>query len=140
MCKVSSKLTVFFKEPFWVGIYERESCGMYEVSKITFGAEPKDYDVYGFILMNHAKLRFSKPVKSSFQGEKKINPKRMRRIIAKQMQKSAGAGTKSQQVLKLSYEQGKLKRKEISRGQKEAEAERQYELRLEKKKEKHKGH
>lgn len=140
MCKVISKLTVFFDEPFWVGIYERECCGMYEASKIVFGAEPKDYDVYGFILKNYVKLRFSPPAKSSFKSEKKINPKRMRRIIKKQMEKSEGAGTKAQQALKLSYEQGKIKRKEISREQKEIEAERKYELRTEKRKEKHNGH
>ena len=29
----TGKLTVFFEEPFWVGIYERECDGKYEVCK-----------------------------------------------------------------------------------------------------------
>ena len=39
-----STLTVFFENPFWVGVYERIDGDRYEVCKITFGAEPKDYD------------------------------------------------------------------------------------------------
>lgn len=52
-----AKLTVFFEEPFWVGLYEREDGGQYEVSKVTFGAEPKDYEVYAYFLANFYTLR-----------------------------------------------------------------------------------
>lgn len=38
------KLTVFFEEPFWVGVFERIENGKLSVSKVTFGAEPKDYE------------------------------------------------------------------------------------------------
>lgn len=139
MCEISSSITVFFEEPFWVGIYERKFAKKYEVCKITFGAEPKDYDVYSFLLKNYAKLKFSRPVKASQNSEKAINPKRMQRLIKKQLQ-SSGAGTKAQQALQLSYEREKLERKEISREQKEAKAERKYGLRQKKKKDKHRGH
>ena len=43
-----STLTVFFENPFWVGVYERVDGDRYEVCKITFGAETKDYEVYDF--------------------------------------------------------------------------------------------
>ena len=42
----TSKLTVFFENPFWVGVFERIEDGKLSVSKATFGAEPKDYEVY----------------------------------------------------------------------------------------------
>ena len=58
MNQSKAKLTVFFEEPFWIGLYERESDGKYEVCKITFGAEPKDYEVYQFLLDNWRQLRF----------------------------------------------------------------------------------
>ena len=45
MDKVSGKLTVFFEDPFWVGVFERIEDGRLSVSKVTFGAEPKDYEV-----------------------------------------------------------------------------------------------
>ncbi len=41
MDKVSGRLTVFFKEPFWIGIFERISEGKLSVCKVTFEAEPK---------------------------------------------------------------------------------------------------
>ena len=40
-----TRLTVFFEAPFWVGVFERFEGGTLSVCKITFGAEPKDYDV-----------------------------------------------------------------------------------------------
>lgn len=139
MEKTTSKLTVFFEEPFWVGICEREFDGKYEVCKITFGAEPKDYEVYEFMLGNYYRLRFSPSLEAQTIAEKRINPKRMLREINKQLQ-STGIGTKAQQVLKLQQEQGKLERKTRSREQREAEKERQFQLRQEKRKEKHRGH
>jgi len=137
--KAVSKLTVLFEEPFWVGIYERESDGKYEVCKITFGAEPKDYEVYDFFLKNFHQLRFSPSMEAEKISERRINPKRMQRCIKNQLQDN-GIGTKAQQALKLQQEQGKLERKTSSRQQREAEKDRQFELRQEKRKAKHKGH
>lgn len=139
MEKANSKLTVFFEEPFWVGIYECEFKGRYEVCKITFGAEPKDYEVYDFMLKNYRKLQFSPSIEVLTMDEKRRNPKRMQREINKQLQ-DTGVGTKAQQALKLQQEQGKLQRKSRSRKQREAEKDRQFQLRQEKRKKKHRGH
>ena len=139
MGTVVSKLTVLFEDPFWIGLYEREDNGRYEVCKITFGAEPKDYEVYEFLLKNWSKLRFSPSIEAEISTDKHINPKRMQRLINKQIA-DTGIGTKAQQALKLQQEQGKLERKTRSREQREAEKQLQFELRQEKRKEKHRGH
>ena len=47
---IKSSFTVMFEAPFWIGVYERFDEGYYEVCKITFGSEPKDYEVYDFLL------------------------------------------------------------------------------------------
>ena len=133
------KLTVYFDDPFWAGVYERISDGLLEVCKITFGAEPKDYEVYEYLLQNWHLLRFGSPVKVDEKQEVKINPKRMQREIKKQLE-NQGVGTKSQQALKLQQEENKIARKEKSREQREAERLMQFELRRQKKKQKHKGH
>ena len=138
MEQISAKLTVLFEEPFWVGIYEREHRGKYEACKITFGAEPKDYEVHEFLLRNFGRLRFSPPVKSSAAGEKHANPKRMQRAVARQL-RNTGIGTKAQQALSLQREQGKLARKVRSRAQREADQEHRFQLRMEKRRAKHKG-
>ena len=41
MGKVCCKLTVFFDNPFWVGVFERIEDGKLSVSKITFGADAR---------------------------------------------------------------------------------------------------
>lgn len=138
MQKFESRLTVFFEDPFWVGVYERLSDGQLEVCKITFGSEPKDYEVYNFLLHNWNNLKFSPPVKEDIRQDTKINPKRMQRSIKKQLE-AHGVGTKSQQALKLQQEEGKLARKKKSREQKKEENQQQFELRHQKRKEKHKG-
>lgn len=139
MDTVVSKLIILFEEPFWIGIYERENNGQYEVCKITFGAEPKDYEVYDFILKNLNKLKFSPSLKAEIISKRRVSPKRMQRLINKQIQ-SKGVGTKAQQALKFQQEQGKLERKLRKREQQKAEKNRQFELKKEKRKEKHKGH
>lgn len=135
---MKSSLTILFEAPFWIGLYERIDGDIYEVCKITFGAEPKDYEVYDFLLQNWRTLKFSPPLKADRIEERKINPKRMQREINNQLQ-DRGIGTKAQQALKLQHEQNKLERKTKSREQREAEKERQYALRQEKKKAKHRG-
>ncbi|MDE7178699.1 MAG: YjdF family protein [Lachnospiraceae bacterium] len=137
MDKVSGKLTVFFEEPFWVGVFERVSEGKLSVCKVTFGAEPKDYEIYDFVLKNYYWLRFSPAVATDIK-EVGRNPKRVQREVHKQVQ-NAGIGTKSQQALKLQQEQLKIERKTMSQEQREAEKQRQFELKQQKKKEKHRG-
>ena len=137
MDKVSVKLTVFFEEPFWIGVFERISEGKLSACKMTFGAEPKDYEVYAFILKNYDQLRFSQAVAADVK-EAGRNPKRVQREVHKQVQ-NTGIGTKSQQALKLQQEQRKTERRTVSREQRETEKQRQFELKQQKKKEKHRG-
>ncbi len=137
MDKVSGKLTVFFEEPFWVGVFERVSEGKLSVCKVTFGAEPKDYEIYDFVLKNYYWLRFS-PAVATYVKDVGRNPKRVQREVRKQVQ-NTGIGTKSQQALKLQQEQLKTERRIVSREQREAEKQWQFELKQQKRKEKHRG-
>ena len=136
--KVSIKLIVYFEEPFWVGVFEKIEGGKLSVAKVTFGAEPKDYDVYGIILKYYYRLQFS-PAVAAVVREQKKNPKRMQRDVNKQIQEK-GIGTKSQQALKLQQEQNKQERITKNRERKELEKQRMFELKQQKKREKHKGH
>lgn len=131
------KLTVYFEDPFWVGVFERIENGKLSVCKVTFGAEPKDYEVWEFVLKNYYRLRFSPSVDVAVKTET-ANPKRLQREARKQTALS-GIGTKSQQALQLQREESKLERKILSREQREAEKQRQFELKQQKRKEKHRG-
>lgn len=127
-----------FEDPFWIGVYERIDNNKYEVCKITFGAEPKDYEVYDFLLKNWSRLEFSPAFEVEKIEERKINPKRMQREISSQL-KNKGIGTKAQQALKLQYEQNKIERKREKRELKEAEKEFKFAIQQKKKKDKHRG-
>ena len=138
MGKASGKLTVYFEAPFWVGVFERVRDGKLSVAKVTFGTEPKDYEVQEYIQKCYFSLKFS-PVVETVVKDIKRNPKRMQREAKKQMLE-IGIGTKSQQALKLQQEQNKQERKEKRRKKKEAEEQRMFELKQRQKREKRKGH
>ncbi|MBC2580746.1 YjdF family protein [Clostridium sp. DJ247] len=138
----SIKLTVFFEGAFWVGVFEKTYEEKYEVSKVIFGSEPKDYDVFNFIIRSFYTLRFSNSLSLSEipeVKEKKISPKRLQKEIKKETE-NKGIGTKAQLAMKLQYETNKVERKKISKEKKEEEKERKFELRQQKKLMKHKGH
>jgi len=138
MDKVNGKLTVYFEEPFWVGVFEHIEDGKLSVAKVTFGAEPKDYEVQEYIQKYYFSLRFSLAVETVVKDIKR-NPKRMQREARKQMLET-GIGTKSQHALKLQQEQNKQERKERGHKNKEVEDRRRFELGQQKRREKHKGH
>ena len=133
----SGKLTVFFEDPFWVGVFERISDGKLSVCKVTFGAEPKDYEIYAFVLRNHGRLKFSPSVEAEVK-KTSHNPKRIQREIQRQVQ-NTGIGTKAQQALKLQQEQMKTERKTESRRRREEEKQLRFEQKQQKRKEKHRG-
>lgn len=139
MAEVVSSITVMFDEPFWVAIYERQFGNRYEACKITFGAEPKDYEVYSYLLKNYGSLKFSPAIKTKVPVDKSVNPKRMQRLVNKQMN-GIGVGTKAQQAFKLMQEQSKQIRKVSAKRRREAEKDYRFELKTAKRKEKHKGH
>lgn len=132
------KLTVYFDDPFWVGVFERMENGTLSVCKVTFGEEPKDYAVWEFVLRHYDALKFSSAVKTEVK-QSADNPKRRQRNAKKQLQ-NVGVGTKSQQALAAQREELKTERKKANREQKEAEQQRRFEMKQQKRKEKHKGH
>ena len=134
---VESKLTIYFEEPFWVGVFEELDGDKLSVCRTVFGAEPTDAQVWEFVLANYRRLQFSAPVKAE-QKQNADNPKRRQRNARKQMEAS-GIGTKSQQALQK-HEENKTERKRTTREQREAEKQRQFELKQQKRKEKHRGH
>lgn len=138
---ISVKLTVLFDNPFWIGIFEIQEKEQYKVCKVTFGAEPKDGEIYEFILKNYYKINFKKIQVNEDKHVKKgkVNPKRMQREIRKVIEHK-GIGTKAQIAIKKQHEENKIESKKRSREDKEAEQKRIFEIRKNKRKEKHKGH
>ena len=134
---METKLTVYFDDPFWVGVFERIENGKLSVCRVTFGAEPKDYEVWEFVLGHYDALEFSPAVDADIR-QTADNPKRRQRNASKQLERT-GVGTRSQLALQMQLERNKQERMVKSREQKLAEAERLFALKQKKKKEKHRG-
>lgn len=134
---MEAKLTVYFEDPFWVGVFERLEGDRLSACKVTFGAEPRDYEVMAYVLDHYHELTFSPPVVSE-ERERADNPKRRQRAAAREMQQT-GVGTRSQQALQAQREMMKTERKIVSKEEREAEAQRRFELKQQKKKEKKRG-
>ncbi len=136
---IVSNFTVLFEDPFWIGLFELECENEYSICKIVFGSEPKDYDVYDFVLKKWNKISTYKMDNEIPSISKNINPKRMRRMINKQLQNTS-IGTKAQRALKLQHEQNKKERKTYNREKIKDEKDRKFNLKQQKRKQKHRGH
>ena len=134
----SVQLTVYFDDPFWVGVFARRDGESLTVARVVFGAEPKDYEVHRFVLEQYTELRFSPPVTAELPAPPPANPKRMQREAAQRMAER-GAGTYAQQALQQQRELNGQARKAHSRAMRDAESERRYQLRQDKRKQKHRG-
>ena len=136
---MEGKLTVFFDDPFWAGVFEREDETGYRVSRVIFGSEPTDAELYEFIQKEYKHIDFGKPIESQVKIIRKKNFKRMQRDVRKEVYEE-GVGTKAQQAMKLQMELGKKERQVKSREQREADKLAEFKLKQQKKKEKHRGH
>lgn len=63
MQKIESRIQ-FFNEPFGLTLMSVYRMDCWKYVKFHFGAEPKDYEVYGYLLKNWRLSRFSLPVKA----------------------------------------------------------------------------
>ena len=138
MDKVIGRLTVFFEDPFWVGVFERIENGRLSAAKVTFGAEPKEPELLIYLLRHYYRLQFSPAVETAVKPAHR-NPKRAQQEAGRQTAQ-VGIGTKSQQALQLQQEQNKQVRTRRSHARKQTDAKRLYALKQQQKREKHKGH
>lgn len=136
------KLTVRFEEPFWIGLVETEDGESYSVARHVFGAEPTTPEVFDFIRDHWANLRFTQEVEIEVDApeSKRINPKRLRRMIEKEIRSNARRGTKAQQVLAEQREAAAAASTALSRQKKEERKREQFAKRTEKRRQKHRGH
>ena len=137
MERVTVKLTVFFEHPFWVVVFERVEENRCSVCRVVFGSQPKDYEVYEFVLQQYRHLRFSTGEAVEVKREK-ANPKRVQREARKES-KQIGISSKSQMALQQQREEMKLERRVESKQQRELEKKRKFQLKQEKRKQKHRG-
>ena len=122
-----SKLTVRFEDPFWVGVIEVEDGGGYRVARHVFGAEPTTPEVLRFVCDRWRELRFTDGIQIQTEQAKRINPKRLRRMIEKEIHSSARRAAKEANEAR-------------SRARREDRRRERFAKKAEKRKRKHRGH
>lgn len=103
------KQTVYFDGQFYVGIIEVVSRNTLKAYRHIFGNEPKDQEILELVNKNLLKLIDQHVQNGSSVQQvipKKINPKRLQRIVSKEM-KVTGISTKAQEAIKDEYTQRK---------------------------------
>lgn len=139
---VTIKATILLEGSFWVGIFERTDKKGYALARHIFGGEPSNPEVYEFVLKNYLQLKFGAP--QEFKLEiKRMNPKRLQRIVRREMEKvreTSKPSTHAQDYMREELEKHKKEKKSLSKKEKEARQEKQFLLKQEKKKKKHRGH
>ncbi len=131
------RLTVYFDDPFWAGLFEKVSDGRLSASRVVFGAEPRDQEVWEFILRHYHELEFSPAVEAGVR-QSADSPKRRQRSASKLLT-SPAVGTKSQRALALQRESMKSLKKQAENKLLRDDRQQKYELRQQKQKDKHRG-
>jgi hypothetical protein len=137
---MSLSFTVFFDDPFWVGLFKSTDGQTAQYARVVFGKEPADAELYEFFLKNFYKLRFSGALPLENEKPPAKNPKRRLREISKELHNRIGI-KKSYEAVKLSeqHHQTKLK-KETNKNQKEEKSRYKLGLKQAKRKQKQRGH
>jgi hypothetical protein len=135
---MEGKLTVYFEDPFWVGVFEREDETGYRVCRVVFGPEPTDAELLAYIQQEYANLDFGVPLKGQVEVVRKRIFKRVQREVRREME--VGVGTKAQRAMQVALELTKKEREVMSRERREEEKELKFKLQQEKRKERHRGH
>ena len=138
MDKISMTLTVYFEEGFWHGLFEQEHAQSYRVCRVTFGAEPSMQELLDFLNRYYHRLQFSPSIRVMREKTKSVSPKRLQRQAKKEQ--LASRSSKSQEALKLQFEEQKKIARVKRKQQKELAKQRKFDLKQQKRLEKHKGH
>ncbi|NTU85660.1 MAG: YjdF family protein [Chloroflexales bacterium] len=119
-------LTVYFEDPWWVGVIVCDDAGTLRAYRHIFGSEPSSEEVLTFVLRDFIPLT-SQPV-TGIVGEpaatRRLNPKRAAREAA-QLSGARGISTKAQEALRVAREAEVQARQTQTRAEREqAEAQR----------------
>ncbi|MHA6534540.1 YjdF family protein [Paenibacillus sp. BAC0078] len=134
------KLTVFFEEPFWVGIVELTEDGVVKAGRYVFGSEPSQEEILDFVRFRLLEVveGLSCGVATGKAAAVIRNPKRRARAAAKES-RGTGGSTFSQQAIKLEQEKRGAESARRSKAAREELALKKREIARQKAKDKHRG-
>ena len=92
MAQTTLTLTVYFEDPFWVGVFERVEDDQLSVCRHVFGAEPTNAEVLAFVQQRFRKLAFThQPESDAGDGTPPARRAKSLRITRHRHQSATGA-------------------------------------------------
>jgi hypothetical protein len=131
-------LTVFFEDPFYVGVLERNSAGRLEAARVVFGAEPSDGEVLAWFLSHYRTLPFSPSLEVCPPAAAPCSPKRMQREASRLLRRAAPS-TAAQLALQAQHETSKADRRSESAARRRQRQQQLFQLKQERRKQKRRG-
>jgi hypothetical protein len=135
---VTSVFTIFFEDPFWVGILEENYDENNYMGKHIFGAEPANSELIQFYLNEFDKIKKIKINESKIETKKMNFKKSLNK--SRKIQNKTGIGTKSQNFFQKAFEEIMDINKKENKKKEKLYKEDKYMKKQKKKLEKRKGH
>jgi hypothetical protein len=141
---VPSTFTVFFEDPFWVGVLEIDAPDGVRAARHVFGAEPTNPELMAFAcrgfetLLDQALAAPAVPP-HKVRRPNPVNPKRLARAAAKE-QSARPVSTAAQEALSRGYEESKAESRAAGKRRRATENERRRSLAGAKAKARRRGH
>jgi hypothetical protein len=120
-------LTVYFDDPWWVGVITCEEAGTLRVYRHVFGSEPSGEEILAFVLRDFLPLtsRSVAGIDGGTEEPLRRNPKRAAREAAR-LTAERGISTKAQEALRVAREAEAQTRQATSRAERERAAEQRW--------------
>jgi hypothetical protein len=137
---MSLTLSVFFDDPFWIGLFTLADENTVKHARVVFGKEPTDAELYEYFISNYHRLEFFDSDGTEYTRALAKNPKRRQREINKEIRNRIDT-KKSYDAIKLSIQQSKKQEKrKKNRLKREEKEEHVFDAKRGKHKAKHRGH
>lgn len=116
-------LTVYFDDPWWVGVVECQDDQVLRVFRFVFGSEPSNEEVFTFVLRSFVPLtsQMIAGIAGAALASRRVSPKRAAREAARRVQER-GVSTRSQEALRVAQEAQKCERRVRDRAEEERQA------------------
>lgn len=125
-------LSVYFEDPFWVGVLELVHDGELRVTRFVLGAEPSDVELHDYLMIHGLALleraEASPAVSADTRRETRVSPKRAAKLAARAAGRVSRRSTASQEAMRLELEERKQEAAADRKGRGRARAEHKREV------------
>ncbi len=135
-----TEFTVFFEDPFWVGVFVADRGDRRFVARVVFGAEPANAELLQFMRERFADLvRGARPLPPEVRPSDPAPAKSIKRGLRRAAREQAGGPSRAMAAAHAAFELAKAGARGAEKGRREEDAERRFAERRAKRKRARRG-